>query len=293
MQQHVGVLQLLQRGLEGLHQVGRQLADEADGVGDERLLSLVQLQAPRRGVQGVEEPVVGRDLRAGQGVQKRGLARVGISDDGHDGHGVALAPLALDAADLAHLFKLLAQLLYLAPDVAAVGLQLGLAGAARAYWRRPARSGLAHQVGPHARQPGQQVFVLRQLHLELALARAGALGEDVQDEAGAVQHLHAQLLGQHAVLRGGELVVEDREVALRVGYELLELGHLALADERARVRRRTLLEHHARDLAAGGVHELRELLHGDVRAPLVRIHGRGGESGEHSALPLLCRIVYI
>ena len=155
MQQHVGVLQLLQRGLEGLDQVGGQLADEADGVGEQDFLRLVQLKAARGGVQRVEQSVVGLDVAPGQEVQQRALARVGVADDGHDGHGVALAPAALDAAHLAHLLQLLLELLDAAADVPAVGLELGLAGAAGADGRGAAAGRLAHQVRPHAGQAGE------------------------------------------------------------------------------------------------------------------------------------------
>ena len=87
--------------------------------------------------------------------------------------------------------------------------RLRLAGAARADGGGAAAGRLAHQVRPHAGEAGQQVFVLRQLDLQLALARACALGEDVQDKPAAVQHAHAQLLAEDARLAGRELVVED------------------------------------------------------------------------------------
>ena len=59
MQQHVGVLQLFQRGLKGLNQVSGQFTDEADSVREQHFLCLVKFQAARSGVQGVEEAVVG------------------------------------------------------------------------------------------------------------------------------------------------------------------------------------------------------------------------------------------
>ena len=91
--------------------------------------------------------------------------------------------------------------------------QTASGGAARTYGRGPARGGLAHEVAPHTGQPRQQVLVLRELDLELALARARPLGEDVEDEAGAVEDLDAQLLREHPQLRGRELVIEYGEVA--------------------------------------------------------------------------------
>ena len=68
MQQHIGKAQLLQRGLEGLDQMGGQLADKAHRVRQQHLLGLVDAQAAGGGVQRVEQPVVGGDVRPGQAV---------------------------------------------------------------------------------------------------------------------------------------------------------------------------------------------------------------------------------
>ena len=54
---------LLQRRREALDELRRQLADEADGIGDEIALALV-LEAPRRRVERLEEPVLDAHLRA-------------------------------------------------------------------------------------------------------------------------------------------------------------------------------------------------------------------------------------
>ena len=267
------------------------VALKADGVREQHLLRLVQLQAAGGGVQRVEQAVVGRDLRAREGVQQRALAGVRIADDGHHGHGVALAAAALDGAHLAHLFQLFAQFLYLAADVPPVGLQLGLAGASGADGRGAAGGRLAHQVRPHARQVRQQIFVLRELHLQLALARARALGEDVKYQPAAVEHAHAQLLAEDAHLAGRELVVKNGELAVRVGDELLQLGHLALADEGARVGRGALLQHGAHALAAGGLHQRGQLLHGYLARALGRGHARRREAGQDGAFFFLRGIV--
>ena len=66
MQQHVGVLQLFQRGLEGLDQVSEQFANEADSVREQHFLRLVKFQAAGGGVQGVEKTVVGLYIAAGE-----------------------------------------------------------------------------------------------------------------------------------------------------------------------------------------------------------------------------------
>src|SRR5699024_11035338 len=77
-------------------------------------------------------------------------------------------------------------------DATAVQLDLGLTGSPRAHARpagRHAAAGLpGHRLAPAA-QSGQQVLQLGQLHLGLALPGLGVLGEDVQDEGGAVDDL--------------------------------------------------------------------------------------------------------
>lgn len=68
VEQQVRVLQLLQRGLEGLHQLVGQLADKAHGVGDHHVQGIADGQQPGGGVQGVEQAVVGGDPGPGDGV---------------------------------------------------------------------------------------------------------------------------------------------------------------------------------------------------------------------------------
>lgn len=61
MEEQVGVAQLLQRGLKGLHQMVGQLADEAHGVAEQHgAVSLIS--SVRVVVSGVERPVVGGDV---------------------------------------------------------------------------------------------------------------------------------------------------------------------------------------------------------------------------------------
>ena len=68
VEQQVCVLQLFQRGLEGLHQLVGQLADKAHGVGDHHVQGIADGQQPGGGVQGVEQAVVGGNLGPGDGV---------------------------------------------------------------------------------------------------------------------------------------------------------------------------------------------------------------------------------
>ena len=156
-----------------------ELADKAHRVGDEHRAGVGNLQRPGGGVQGVKEPVAGRDARVGQGVEEGGFARVGVAHDGHHRDLVLLPPVPLDRPDAPDLFQVFGELGNFPADVAAVGLQLGLTGAAGADGGLAPGGRLAHQMAPHARQPGQEVFVLGQLHLEPALLGPGPLGKNI------------------------------------------------------------------------------------------------------------------
>ena len=90
-------------------------------------------------------------------------------------------------------------------------------------------------MGPHSQQPGQQVLVLGQLHLEPPLPGAGPLGKDVQDQGGAVHHSYLQFLAEHPLLGGGQAVVKNHHIRVHCPDQLPDLRHLALADEGAGV----------------------------------------------------------
>src|SRR3546814_1169401 len=72
----------------------------------------------------------------------------------------------------------------------AVGFQLGFTRAAQA----DRAAALALQVGPAAHQARGHVAQLGQFDLQLALGAARALREDVEDQAGAIDHAPLQHL---------------------------------------------------------------------------------------------------
>ncbi|MPM90529.1 hypothetical protein SDC9_137650 [bioreactor metagenome] len=117
-------------------------------------------------------------------------------------------------------------------------------------------------MAPHAGQPGQEVFVLSQLHLQAALPGFCAAGEDVQNEVGAVHHLDAQLLGQHPLLGGGKIIVENNQIGAHGLCQLLNLKHLALPDEGAGLGRVLILKHGAHALAPRRLQQGAQLLQG-------------------------------
>ncbi len=111
-----------------------------------------------------------------------------------------------------------------------VGLELRLAGAAQAD-----TAFLALEVGPAAHQARGEVLELRELDLHLALVRARALREDIQDEARSVDDAGFEPPFEVALLRGRELVVEDDDACAGVRARLRNLVDFARSGEQGGV----------------------------------------------------------
>lgn len=67
--QDIGAFQLLQGGHEGLAQIGRQVADEAHGIGQNDL-TIFGVQPAAGWIEGGKELVLGQDVALGQGVEQ-------------------------------------------------------------------------------------------------------------------------------------------------------------------------------------------------------------------------------
>ena len=101
------------------------------------------------------------------------------------------------------------ELIDAALNAAAIGFELGFAGSASADAAAELRHGFAA-----AGEARQHVFELRELNLELALARAGVAGKDVEDELRAVEDAAGQGGLEVAQLRGRKVVIEENEVGV-------------------------------------------------------------------------------
>ena len=143
---------------------------------------------------------------------------------------------------------------------------------------------------PGAGQPGQAVLVLGQLDLELALAGAGVLGKDVQDQARAIQHLDvvAQRLFQVAQLARREFVVKDDQVSLQVVAQLDQLLDLARADEGGRVEAVQPLPGLPDHLQAGGAGQLAQFDQRVLDVPAALLALQLGADEQRPRCGLLC-----
>ena len=140
-------------------------------------------------------------------------------------------------------------------DAPAIGFELGFAGSARADAAAEPRQRVAG-----ADQPRQQVFQLRELDLQLALARPRAAREDVEDQLRAIDDLAADLLLDLPQLRRRQLVVEDDDVDVGFGARRGERLDLAGAEKGRRIGLRPLLQHAQHDLGAGRLGQAGQLV---------------------------------
>ena len=237
MQQQIGGADFLERGLEGFDQHVGQAMDKADRVGQHHRHLAGQPQAPDGRVERRERTVGGFDAGLRKRVHQGRFPRVGIADQRHGRIGNLEPAPALDRARALDFAEALAQTGEPLAHAAAVDFELGFAGAADADTaaRGAAAAGLARKMGPLARQARLQIAQLRDLDLELALQRARALGEDVEDELAAIDHAQLEFLFQVARLRGAERVVEDRQRGAALAREVAHLLDLAAPDKGARV----------------------------------------------------------
>src|SRR5664280_234675 len=200
----VRVLHLGERGLERRHERVRELAEEADGVGehDRAPAHAVEPRVPR--VERREEAVLGELLRGGEAVEERRFPRVRVADERNRRD--PLEPFPPHIALRLDRLELFLEPRDARPHAPTVQLDLPLARAAP---ERAAAALLGQSVGG-PREARKLVLEPRELDLRHGFPRARAGREDAQDDARAVEHLRRQLLVEIPRLRGRELVVEDR-----------------------------------------------------------------------------------
>jgi len=283
VQEEIGLADFVERGAEARDEMVRELADEADGVGEKqtggpgdretrtgrapsglpvRRSSRLQRHFPRQRIQRRKQPVLHHDLaisrsrriaRAQKRAKDRALAGVRVADQRRAER--TLATLALDLARLLHFDEPLLEHPDPVADESAVGLELRLAGAPHA----DAAAELL-EVRPQLFESRQRVLELRQLHLELRLRAPRPECEDIENELGAVDDAFAELGFEGLALARREFLVEEHQRRLETGDQRLELLDLAFADIGRGVWLFDRLSQLPHDARAGGVGEARELL---------------------------------
>ena len=270
VQQQVCLACLVEGRFEGIDKVCGQFSDESYGISEQEGKVFYHHLADG-GVEGGEQLVLGKHLALGQHIHDGALTDVGIS---HECHADESAPvLALRRLLLVYLRQTFFQQRHAVQDDASVHLQLCLTRSAQSHGTLSAAAAraaaLSLKVRPQPLQTGQHVAILRQLHLRLGIRRLGTHGEDVEDEARAVENLYFQFVFDVTDLLGAQLVVEYhhsdrlRAVALLWVVQLLlpfVVGLLLRLDVFAYLLQlsRTHIRHTRR-----AVHPLRETLYGN------------------------------
>jgi hypothetical protein len=239
-----------------------EFADEADRVGDDGLARHLVRDALGLGVERGEELVDRHRVAPGQAVEQGRLAGVRVADQRDRERG--LARLALRVALLLDLFELFLEARDAGADDALVELELRFTDAAPCTTARAAAAaaaGLPLEMGPGPLEARELILEQRQLDLRTRFARLGAGGEDVQDQAAAVDdpRLRPHELLEVAHLRGREVVVEHDQLRLVLSRQGLDLLGFPLADVHRGIGGAALAEQGGAHVRAGAFDQLGEL----------------------------------
>ena len=164
----------------------------------------------RVGIERGEQLIGGIDAGAGHRVEQGRLAGIGVADQGDQRQRAAFTRTARLGALHFDLVETLLQLLDARAEQATVDFELGLARTAQA----DRTAALALEMGPAAHQSRRQVLELGQFDLQLAFVRSRALGEDVENQSGAIDHPAFGELLEIALLHRTQGVVDQDQVGV-------------------------------------------------------------------------------
>ena len=231
MQDDVGLDHLFERGAEGRHQHGRQIGDEADGIGEDDAVAVRQCDRPQRRVERGKQHVGRDNARRGHAVEQRRFAGVGVTDQRHDRIRHALAAVAMQLAGALDLVELAFDAFDAVFDHAPVGFELGFARPAE----KAEAAALALEMGPGAHQPAFLIIEMGVLDLQRAFARARAPAEDFQDQPGTVDDFRVPGFFQVALLHRRDRAIHHDHGGGKALNETGKFIDLAGADVRRRL----------------------------------------------------------
>ena len=223
MQDHVGLDHLFERGAERRHQHGRQVGNEAHGVGQDDLHAARQLHRPQCRVERGKQHVGLQHARAGHAVEQRRFAGIGVADQRGDRVRHARAAVAVELAPLLDLVELRLDARDPLADQAAIDFELAFARPAE----KAEAAALALQMCPAFHQPAALIGQMRQLDLERALLGVRPAAEDFQDQPGAVEHLGVPRLLQVALLHRRERAIGNHDAGFEAFHKASDLVDLA------------------------------------------------------------------
>ena len=133
----------------------------------------------------------------------------------------------MQAAGAAHLLEVAFQAHDALADLAPVGLDLRLAGAAQ----EAEAAALAFEMGPGPHQARTLIVEVGEFHLQRAFPRGRTLAEDVEDQSGPVDHLAAPGTLEVALLHRRQRGIDDRDRHVMFGHRAGLQRDLALAEQ--------------------------------------------------------------
>lgn len=182
-------------GFEGFDEEGRQVTNETDGIGDQDFTAaflvfvvgvvldfILEIEFADAGVEGGEELVGDIGSFVGEGVEEGAFAGVGVADESDGFEVLTPAALAVSPTDVLVVFEFVADVDFLALEVAFhhFGVGFSLSGT------KSDGSGLSGEFHSHVEDARAHVLDGGEFDLEFGFGAFGVLIEDFEDEVDSI-----------------------------------------------------------------------------------------------------------
>ena len=174
MNEKIGHHGFFKRGIEGLDETMRELANESHRVRKQERLFIGESDFPRGGVQRREEFILDENVGAGEGVQEGGFAGIRVAHDRGVRNRGAFAILALGGPLAFDGIKIPFEAIDLPPDLAFILLELGFA---LAFGSNAAA--LLAKVSPCTNKSRERILHASEIDLEAGFACLRPLRKDI------------------------------------------------------------------------------------------------------------------